>query len=151
MKKIILMALCVVLCVSCFTGCSQKTEEPIVDEVVTPVIEEEVKNIEEQEVVEEEKEAEAEEEDLLKDLDEEIFKRIDGSTATIPISESLALEILGEDADMSVVKHNRTSMAYERLINGEVDLIFVTPPSEEEQKMLEQSKNGENSTSLTAD
>ncbi|MBQ7624339.1 MAG: substrate-binding domain-containing protein [Clostridia bacterium] len=67
--------------------------------------------------------------------------RIDGSTATIPLSEALACDLLGytpEEAQ-SYIHHNTTHYAYENLINGECDVIFVTPPSEEEYKMIEES------------
>jgi len=58
------------------------------------------------------------------------WERIDGSTATIPLTGAL-FDILGLRGDPP--EHNTTSAAYSKLISGEnTDLIFVTHPSEEE-------------------
>ncbi len=63
---------------------------------------------------------------------EETYPRIDGSTATIPLSEAFKATFLGKDIkDVSVV-HNTTHNAYLNLIDGKADLILVTYPSEEE-------------------
>ncbi len=64
--------------------------------------------------------------------------RIDGSTATIPLSEGIVGDLLGctpEEAH-EIVNHNKTHSAYQNLIDDKCDIIFVTPPSEEEYKML---------------
>jgi len=61
-----------------------------------------------------------------------LWNRIDGSTATIPLTTAI-YELLGEGR--SPPRHNTTSQAYLNLIighNGTYDLIFVTHPSEEE-------------------
>lgn len=63
------------------------------------------------------------------------YPRIDGSTATIPLSEAFKAEFLGKDLNSVSVDHNTTHYAYENLINGKADLILVTYPSEEEQQM----------------
>ncbi|HML48186.1 MAG TPA: substrate-binding domain-containing protein [Clostridia bacterium] len=72
---------------------------------------------------------------------EALWARIDGSTATIPLSEALFMRLSGQGQQAAVdhVKHNKTPIAYENLIEQEThageavkDLIFVTPPSEEE-------------------
>ncbi|MBQ3824008.1 MAG: substrate-binding domain-containing protein [Clostridia bacterium] len=67
--------------------------------------------------------------------------RIDGSTATIPLSEALVQDLLGYSPEeaQDYVHHNTTHSAYENLINHECDVIFVTPPSEEEYKMMDES------------
>ena len=68
------------------------------------------------------------------------FERVDGSTATIPLSEAAAAELLGlkpEEAK-KVVKHYTTHNAYYRLIHNGADIIFVTEPSKEE---LDLAKN----------
>lgn len=65
------------------------------------------------------------------------FPRIDGSTATIPLSEQIAADTMQlpiEEARMHVL-HNRTHQAYLNLIEGDADIIFVTSPSEEELQM----------------
>ncbi|MDP4088658.1 MAG: substrate-binding domain-containing protein [Bacillota bacterium] len=64
----------------------------------------------------------------------ETYPKIDGSTATIPLSEAIASEILGITADeaKNFIKHNTTDPAYMNLIQGKADIIFVTEPSAEE-------------------
>lgn len=61
--------------------------------------------------------------------------KIDGSTATIPLSEEILLNRLG---DYDGLTHNRTHEAYLNLIDGKSDLIFVTYPSDEEFKLAMQ-------------
>jgi phosphate transport system substrate-binding protein len=67
------------------------------------------------------------------------YPKVDGSTATIPLSEAFACEILGlsKDEGMKFIKHNTTHTAYENLINKKADIIFVTEPSAEELKLAE--------------
>lgn len=70
----------------------------------------------------------------------EEYPKIDGSTATIPLSEAVASKVLQmpiEEARQYVV-HNTTPIAYENLLAKKVDLIFVTSPSEEEQAMAKE-------------
>jgi len=64
----------------------------------------------------------------------EEYPRVDGSTATIPLSEYFGAALMGlplEEARQYIL-HNTTHNAYVNLINGEKDIIFVTYPSEEE-------------------
>jgi len=68
--------------------------------------------------------------------DYDLISRLDGSTATIPLSEEILLERLGTTEGLT---HNRTHQAYLRLISGESDLIFVTYPSEEEFALAQQA------------
>lgn len=63
---------------------------------------------------------------------EETYPRIDGSTATIPLSEAFKAEFLGKDLSEVSVEHNTTHYAYVNLIDGKADLILATYPSEEE-------------------
>lgn len=63
---------------------------------------------------------------------EDTYLRIDGSTATIPLSEAFKAEFLGKSVKDVSVEHNTTHNAYVNLINGNADLILVTYPSEEE-------------------
>jgi phosphate transport system substrate-binding protein len=70
----------------------------------------------------------------------ETYPKVDGSTATIPLSESIAAELLSltpEEAH-SFIKHNTTHKAYVNLIEGRADIIFVTEPSEEELKLAKE-------------
>ncbi|MBQ9267577.1 MAG: substrate-binding domain-containing protein [Clostridia bacterium] len=63
---------------------------------------------------------------------EENYPRIDGSTATIPLSEAFKAEFLGKGLNDVSVVHNTTHNAYVNLVDGNADLILVTYPSEEE-------------------
>ena len=56
-----------------------------------------------------------------------LWEKIDGSTATIPLTAAL-YERLGDGA--GAPKHNATSYAYSHLVECRSDLIFVTYPSE---------------------
>ena len=62
------------------------------------------------------------------------YPRVDGSTATIPLSESLAAKLLTLSASeaKSFIHHNTTHPAYVNLIEGRADIIFVTEPSADE-------------------
>ena len=63
----------------------------------------------------------------------ETYPRVDGSTATIPLSEAIAASLLKMNLEevRPYILHNKTHQAYVRLIDGDVDIIFVTSPSEE--------------------
>ncbi|MDL2273838.1 substrate-binding domain-containing protein [Oscillospiraceae bacterium OttesenSCG-928-G22] len=66
----------------------------------------------------------------------ELWDRLDGSTATIPLSEALYMHFTGgnpRDAAYAI-RHYKTDAAYENLLNGLANIIFVTYPSEDEQK-----------------
>jgi len=67
-------------------------------------------------------------------IDPEFWQRVDGSTATIPLSEEIIAFLHGADAYaiLQSFNHTTTPYAYENLLNGDADLIFVTYPSEEE-------------------
>lgn len=67
-------------------------------------------------------------------LPAEFIERIDGSTATIPLTTAALRLLRGTDAGL---KHNATIEAYENVINASKDVIFVTAPSKEE---LEEAK-----------
>ncbi|MDF2889739.1 MAG: hypothetical protein K0R80_106 [Clostridia bacterium] len=62
------------------------------------------------------------------------YPRVDGSTATIPLSENIAGKLLSMTPEESkqFIKHNTTHNAYVNLIEGKADIIFVTEPSIEE-------------------
>lgn len=61
------------------------------------------------------------------------WDRIDGSTATIPLTAALirAIEGVSPQEAEGRFTHNRTSAAYENLLAEKADLIFVTAPSTE--------------------
>jgi len=62
-------------------------------------------------------------------LPESFVDRIDGSTATIPLTTA-ALQLLRGTA--AGLHHNTTDTAYQNLIAGTKDVIFVTAPSPDE-------------------
>ncbi len=59
------------------------------------------------------------------------YPKVDGSTATIPLSEQFFSDATGVSlGDASTyIKHNTTHNAYVNLINKDCDIIFVTSPS----------------------
>lgn len=65
------------------------------------------------------------------------YPRVDGSTATIPLSEAIAAKVLGMDLEEArqYIVHNTTHNAYVNLMEGKADVIFVTSPSDEELAM----------------
>ncbi|HML38755.1 MAG TPA: substrate-binding domain-containing protein, partial [Bacillota bacterium] len=67
-------------------------------------------------------------------LDPREYPKVDGSTATIPLSEAFGAAVMGlsiEEAREYIV-HNTTHDAYVNLINKKADIIFVTSPSADE-------------------
>ncbi|RPJ03506.1 MAG: hypothetical protein EHM28_15200 [Spirochaetaceae bacterium] len=62
------------------------------------------------------------------------FPRIDGSTATKPISDAIAARFLSMKPDEAsrFVRHNTTHQAYVNLVEGRADIIFVSEPSKDE-------------------
>ena len=70
------------------------------------------------------------------------YPKIDGSTATLPLAEAFKANFTKTDIKDVNVIHSKTHNAYVNLINGDTDLILVTYPSEDEQK-LAQEKNVE--------
>lgn len=66
------------------------------------------------------------------------YPKIDGSTATLPLAEAFKANFTGTDIKDVNVEHSKTHNAYVNLINGDTDLILVTYPSEEEQKIAKE-------------
>lgn len=71
---------------------------------------------------------------------EQDYPRIDGSTATLPLAEAFKANFTGVNVEDVEVIHNKTHNAYVNLINGDTDLILVTYPSEEEQKLAKEKE-----------
>jgi phosphate transport system substrate-binding protein len=65
------------------------------------------------------------------------YPRVDGSTATIPLSEAVAAKVLSMPVDKArqYVVHNTTHTAYINLMDRKADVIFVTSPSPDELAM----------------
>jgi phosphate transport system substrate-binding protein len=55
---------------------------------------------------------------------------LDGATAAYPVYAAAAQHLYSPEAAAAHIKMNNTPRAYERLINGEVDVIFVAQPSQ---------------------
>ena len=66
------------------------------------------------------------------------FPVIDGSTATIPLSEAVYQVATGASKEeaASVIVHTKTTNAYNRLMKGDADLLIVYEPSEEVKKEM---------------
>ncbi|HVI39412.1 MAG TPA: hypothetical protein VM577_02035 [Anaerovoracaceae bacterium] len=64
----------------------------------------------------------------------ETYPKVDGSTATIPLSEAFGAAVMGMSVEEArqYILHNTTHNAYLNLIDKKADIIFVTSPSEEE-------------------
>lgn len=71
--------------------------------------------------------------DLKDMISKEDFPKVDGSTATIPLSEAVYQYVTGASAEEAgnAIVHTKTSNCYKRLYNKEVDLLIVYEPSDE--------------------
>ena len=63
------------------------------------------------------------------------FPRIDASLATQPLTNAFYENFTGEKSENIENEYSNTHPAYQKLINGEKDIIVVTEPSEDEQKI----------------
>jgi len=70
--------------------------------------------------------------DIAGTMTVETYPRVDGSTATLPLSEAVFMAATGESAEVaaSEVVHTKTTNSYNRLYSGEVDLLIVYEPAE---------------------
>jgi len=68
---------------------------------------------------------------------EENYPKIDGSAVTMPLAEAFKANFTGTDISKVEVEHSKTHNAYINLINRNTDLILVTYPTKEEQKLAE--------------
>ena len=70
--------------------------------------------------------------DIVGTMTVETYPRVDGSTATLPLSEVVFMAATGESAEVatSEVVHTKTTNSYNRLYSGEVDLLIVYEPAE---------------------
>jgi phosphate transport system substrate-binding protein len=71
------------------------------------------------------------------------YPKVDGSTATIPLSENIAAKIMNltPQEAKSFIKHNTTHNAYVNLLDNKADIIFVTEPSTEEIELAKKAGN----------
>ena len=70
--------------------------------------------------------------DIVETMSIDSYPRVDGSTATLPLSEAVFMAATGESAEVAAreVVHTKTTNSYNRLYNGEVDLLIVYEPAE---------------------
>ena len=70
--------------------------------------------------------------DIVGTMTVDTYPVVDGSTATLPLSEAVFMAATGEDAEVAAeqVVHTKTTNSYNRLYNGEVDLLIVYEPAE---------------------
>ena len=62
----------------------------------------------------------------------EDYPRVDASTVNQPLTTELMRNFTNSEVDEESLNYTKTHQAYVKLINGEVDLIVVTEPSEDE-------------------
>lgn len=85
--------------------------------------------------------AKLDEESKIDFIMDEKLPVVDGATALIPVYCAFAKNGYPDDVDLHVkVFCSTTNGAYEKLLNNDVDVIFVAGPSEEQKKMA-QEKN----------
>ncbi len=68
----------------------------------------------------------------------ENYPKVDASLATQPLTNAFIKNFTGEDVKEEDLNYSNTHPGYVKLINGEVDLIVVTEPSEEELALAKQ-------------
>ncbi len=70
--------------------------------------------------------------DIVGTMTVDTYPVVDGSTATLPLSEAVFMAATGESADVAAkeVVHTKTTNSYNRLYNGEADLLIVYEPAE---------------------
>lgn len=85
--------------------------------------------------------AHLEKESSLKFSNADELPVVDGATALFPVYCSFVEAVYPEDCEeiTDYVKFSTTAKAYEKLINGDVDIIFVAEPSKEQLKAAEEA------------
>lgn len=70
--------------------------------------------------------------DIVGTMTADTYPKVDGSTATLPLSEAVFVAATGESAEVAAenVVHTKTTNSYNRLYNGEVDLLIVYEPAD---------------------
>lgn len=66
-------------------------------------------------------------------IDAKDYPRVDGSTATLPLSYKLMEAAAGvdEEAAKAVIRHNKTTESFYALVDGRADLLLVYEPSQD--------------------
>ncbi len=83
---------------------------------------------------------ESKEASISKTMTVATYPKVDGSTATLPLSEAVFMLATGESAEVATkeVVHTKTTNSYYRLYDKEVDLLIVYEPSEEIAKRMKE-------------
>ncbi len=70
--------------------------------------------------------------DIVGTMTVDTYPVVDGSTATLPLSEAVFMAATGESAEVAAkeVVHTKTTNSYNRLYNGEADLLIVYEPAD---------------------
>ncbi len=70
--------------------------------------------------------------DIVGTMTVDTYPVVDGSTATLPLSEAVFMAATGESAEVAAkeVIHTKTTNSYKRLYDGEVELLIVYEPAE---------------------
>lgn len=70
--------------------------------------------------------------DIVGSMTIENYPKVDGSTATLPLSEAVFMAATGESEKVAAeqVVHTKTTNSYKRLYDKEVDLLIVYEPAE---------------------
>lgn len=78
--------------------------------------------------------------DIVGTMTVEDYPVVDGSTATLPLSEAVFMAATGESAEVAAqtIKHTKTTNSYYRLYDKEADLLIVYEPAE---AVVERMKN----------
>ena len=75
------------------------------------------------------------------DIPADQYPKVDGSTATLPLSYALFQAATGEDEEtaMKAISHNKTDSSYRELVRGSCDLVLAYEPSEETKEYIEEN------------
>lgn len=73
----------------------------------------------------------------------EDYPKVDGSTATLPLSYALFQAATGESEEkaMEVIRHEKTDTSYRNLAYGSCDLVLAYEPSDETREYIEEKAN----------
>ena len=132
-KRIFYFIGILMLCSLSVAGCKKKSEKTNSDEItIVPTQAQDISPT-----------PSSKEKSIAGTMTKDDFPIIDGSTATIPLSEavySLATGATEAEAANAIV-HTKTSNSYYRLMNKEVDLLIVYAPSEQVLADIEKDGN----------
>ena len=70
--------------------------------------------------------------DIVGTMTVDTYPKVDGSTATLPLSYAVFMAATGESDETAAnnIAHTKTTNSYQRLYDGEVDLLIVYEPAE---------------------